>query len=143
MTNLFKPNSTILDIEKILVNYCIQPKGGNCILPIHDIPLTDEDVEYMLGFLHTYMNFSGDVSAYYDIRLTILMAWIFSTKIKNQDFTDNFKENMTKIPQHHRRFYLEMFTSTIYEYNIETFGLNFEKEDGICRIILKHAETVS
>lgn len=138
MENLFKPEMTLQQMNKILERCCLEHKG-RAILAVDAIPLTYEDYELMKKRMDNYINFSGDASGYFEVQLCIVITWIFAEKFHQKDFSKNFMQSLMTLPQHHFKSYIDMIASAMIEYNLETFGEDYEKASGICNIIHKHA----
>ena len=138
MSNLFKPEMTLQQMNEILENYCLD-STGSAILAVNVIPLTYEDYTHMRDLLFGYINYTGDVSAYFGVQLCIIVTWIFGEKYQNKSLSSVFNERMMTLPQHHLKSYCGMFASTMIEYNLETYGEDYEDFIGICNIIHKQA----
>ena len=140
MSNLFKPEMTLQKMNEILESYCLNNKGGGPVLAIKAIPLTHDDYMLLRERIDGYINFTGDVSAYFDVQLCIIVTWIFGENFQHKNLSKEFIESMMTLPQHHLKSYFGMFASTMIEYNLETFGEDYEDMIGICNIIHKHAD---
>ena len=114
MSNLFKQNMTLPEMERLLEQYC--KNDGTAINVTEKIPLSRDDMVLMRSYLDTFVNLKGDVSAFYDVNL-----------------------NLSRLPQHHFKYYVELFSNTLIEFNINTFNEDYEELSGICNIMHKQA----
>ena len=78
MSNLFKQNMTLPEMERLLEQYC--KNDGTAINVTEKIPLSRDDMVLMRSYLDTFVNLKGDVSAFYDVNLAIIITWIFAEK---------------------------------------------------------------
>lgn len=140
MENLFKPDMTLQQMNKILERYCFD-SNGKTVLATKAIPLTYEDYRLMKDRLDNFINFNGDASGYFDVQLSIIITWIFAEKFHQKDLSKTFIQSLMTLPQHHFKSYIDMMASTMIEYNLETFGEDYEELSGLCNIIHKHAFT--
>ncbi len=138
MGNLFKPEMTLQEMNDILEKYCLNHKGS-LILAVKIFPVTEEDYQLLKKCTKEYVNYIGDVSAYFEVRLCILVTWIFGEFFQSKSLSKIFMRDMMNLPQHHLKSYFGMFAATMIEYNLETFGEDYENMMGICNIIHKHA----
>ena len=138
MSNLFKPEMTLQEMNDILEGYYLNHKGS-LILAIKIFPVTEEDYQLLKSRVKGYVNYTGDVSAYFEVRLCILITWIFGEFFQNKSLSKVFTKDMMKLPQHHLKSYFGMFAATMIEYNLDTFGEDYEDMNSICNIIHKHA----
>ena len=70
MSNLFKQNMTLPEMERLLEQYC--KNDGTAINVTEKIPLSRDDMVLMRSYLDTFVNLKGDVSAFYDVNLAII-----------------------------------------------------------------------
>ncbi len=138
MMNLLNPTMNLYDIESVLEHYCLSTLDSNVIIT-RSIPLSWEDYALMHNLLHNFVNMTGDVSAYSGFHLTLLVTWIMGEKFAGHHLRSQLWEDISKVPQHHMRYYIDMFASTFNEFYIETFDEDYDSLDGICRIISRHA----
>lgn len=138
MNNLFKPEMTLQEMNDVLAEYCLNHKGGP-ILAVKIFPVTEEDYQLLRNRIKGYVNYTGDVSAYFEVQLCILITWIFGEFFQGKSLSKPFMRDMLKLPQHHLKSYFGMFAATMIEYNLETFGEDYEDMNGICNIIHKQA----
>lgn len=138
MMNLFTPYTPLTEMQKILESYC-QTDNGNKILIVKEVPLSRADFDLMHDHLNHFVNLTGDVSAYFDIRLTVVATWIFEEKFFQRDLSKDFTERMMLVPQHHYRYYMDLFSATLLEYNIDTFGEDYDDTAGLLSIIRRQA----
>lgn len=138
MMNLLNPTMSLYDIESVLEHYCLSSPDSNVIVT-RSIPLSFEDYALMHNLIHNFVNMTGDVSAYSGFHLTILVTWIMGEKFAGHNLRFELYEGISKLPQHHLRYYIDMFVSTLNEYYIETFDEDYDDLEGICKIISRHA----
>jgi len=138
MSNLFKTEMTLQEMNDVLEEYCLKNKGGP-ILAVNTFPVTYDDYVLLKSRIDGYVNYTGDVSAYFEVQLCILATWIFGEAFQNKSLSKNFNEKMLTLPQHHLKSYFGMFAATMIEYNLETFGEDYEDMTGICNIIHRQA----
>ena len=62
MSNLFKQNMTLPEMERLLEQYC--KNDGTAINVTEKIPLSRDDMVLMRSYLDTFVNLKGDVSAF-------------------------------------------------------------------------------
>lgn len=72
--------------------------------------------------------------------LALITAWALSFKYgKSSDIIQVMRKTMGTMPQHHARFILDFFTTTFYDFNIYTGGINIKTLKDIRKIIeLQH-----
>lgn len=138
MTDLFNSNTTLPEMEDILALYCLHDTE-HMIHAAEDIPLTKKDFNQMLGYLKSFVNWLGDASAYRDVKLTIIVAWIFAEKFSKKDLSKVFLKSVAQLPQHHYRFYMDLLASAIVEFNLDTYSENYDDIYGLINIIHKQA----
>lgn len=136
--NLLNPTMNLYDIESVLERYCLSTLDSNVIIT-RSIPLSWEDYALMHNLIHNFVNMTGDVSAYSGFQLTLLVTWIMGEKFTGRNLRNELYEGISRLPQHHLRYYIDMFVSTFNEFYIETFGEDYDDLEGICRIVSRHA----
>lgn len=74
--------------------------------------------------------------------LSIIAAWVTSCKLGREKsfYTDVIKEIKKRFPQHYHTYVMEIFTSTFYNYQIDTMGVNFSNIKDIRKVILIHGD---
>lgn len=137
MKHLFTENTTLPEMEAILEDY-FHTHDISGKVP-DNLPLSREDAALMRSYLDSFVNMKGDVSAYYDFTLAIIITWIFAEKYDGADYSKLCMEHLSQLPQHHFKYYVDLFSNTLIEFNLNTFDEDYERIDGICRIIKKHA----
>ena len=137
MSNLFKQNMTLPEMERLLEQYC--KNDGTAINVTEKIPLSRDDMVLMRSYLDTFVNLKGDVSAFYDVNLAIIITWIFAEKYDGEDYSKRCYLNLSRLPQHHFKYYVELFSNTLIEFNINPFNEDYEELSGICNIMHQQA----
>ena len=138
MMNLLNPTMSLYDIESVLEHYCLSTLDSNVIIT-RSIPLSWEDYALMHNLILNFVNMTGDVSAYSGFQLTLLVTWVMGEKYTGHSLRGEVFSGISKLPQHHLRYYIDMFVSTFNEYYIETFDEDYDSLDGICKIVSRHA----
>ena len=105
MSNLFKQNMTLPEMERLLEQYC--KNDGTAINVTENIPLSRNDMVLMRSYLDTFVNLKGDVSAFYDVNLAIIITWIFAEKYDGKDYSKRCYFNLSRIRRHHFKCYVE------------------------------------
>lgn len=96
MSNLFKQNMTLPEMERLLEQYC--KNDGTAINVTEKIPLSRDDMVLMRSYLDTFVNLKGDVSAFYDVNLAIIITWIFAEKYDGEDYSKRCYLNLSRLP---------------------------------------------
>ncbi len=139
MSDLFTPYATLPEMEKLTEHYC-QKNVDRSVLVTNNIPITQADMKLMRKYFESYINMTGNVSAYFDVRLALIVSWIFAEKYHYFDFEKYFIDWIEHLPQHHVRSYLDLFAATILEFDLETFGEDYEDIAGLIHVVKKQAK---
>lgn len=68
--------------------------------------------------------------------LALITAWALSFVYgKSNDIIEVMRRTMGTMPQHHARFIIDFFTTTFYDYNIYTDGINIKTLRDIRKVI--------
>ena len=71
--------------------------------------------------------------------ISIIAAWVISCRLGlEKDFYNELKNIKKRLPQHYHTFVMEIFTSTFYNYQIDTMGIKFKSTHDIRKAILMH-----
>lgn len=137
MKNLFTPQMTLPEMEKILESYC--QNDGTAINVVKKIPLTRDDMVLMRSYLDSFVNLKGDASAFHEVNLAVIVTWIFAERYDKEDYSKQCFHTLSKLPQHHFKYYVELFSNALIEFNINTFNEDYEDLRGICNIMHRQA----
>lgn len=143
MNNLFDTSAGLIEAENILKN-CFDTSTDKLHL-ISSINITEEDCKFLLDKLSILKTEQTPVLDYYKFKLCILVAWTFSSKydISSASGKESFFLNLIKnVPQHHIRYYLEVLSSALDDFSIETFGLDFLSQYGLCKVMEIHSNKI-
>lgn len=100
------------------------------------IKLTREDYELLLRKLHCIRT-AEEVDRFC---LSIVIAWINSYNVGHPDEVFNIIDNLLRaLPQHHRKFFFESFSTTMYDHQIDNFGLRLTDLSALEEIVRRHA----
>jgi len=73
--------------------------------------------------------------------ICIVVAWVESYRHLNEkQFRENLLSKYSKIPQHFQGKYLKTYRNVFYDYDLETFGLEFSSIKNIEEAIKRQAE---
>lgn len=129
-------NMSLHEIEE-----CLEKEVLNSVRIIGDIDLTNEDMNYLSLKIKGLNRFTSDISVCETYKLALLISLVFQIKREEEIMGNiNYVRNMyQKLPQHHIRFFLELFEDTFNEYGITTFDLDTRHFNGLFSILTAHA----
>ncbi|MDE6209873.1 MAG: hypothetical protein K2M73_09415 [Lachnospiraceae bacterium] len=137
MNNIFNPNTTLIEAENIIYTYFQNTFEDHQITK--SIQLSEDDTRHILHMLDNIN--ANRLEDYEKIKLTIIVAWTYAIKynLHNPSLKKSFLKRLYNLPQHHIRYYIDLFGSVFEEYSIMTFGHNYYSLNGIGAIVDIHA----
>ena len=136
MENLFNSSTTLMDAERILESFFKNTYISHQIVKC--VPMTLWDTQHLLNL---FDNVKDDrIDLYEPLNLAIIVAWVFAIKynISSVNFKKSFLKDISLLPQHHIRYYIDILGSTFEEFGICSFGHNYYSPSGICAIVDLH-----
>lgn len=136
MENLFNNNTTLTDAQNILEKYFQNTYENHQIVKC--VPMTVFDTEHLLNLFERVSD--DNIELYDRLNLAIIVAWVFALKynISKTNFKKTFMKDISLLPQHHIRYYIDVLGSTFEEFGICTYGHNYYSPFGICAIVDIH-----
>jgi hypothetical protein len=135
MKHLFDHSATLSHAEDILKTYFSRESiEHNNILNVN---ITEEDCLFLIDKLSLTNPENSQVKHYYNYQLCILTAITYANiyEIEKEEGLTFIESILSKIPQHHTKYFLEVIATSIDDYNIDTFGEDTLSVTGICEII--------
>ena len=137
MENLFNNNTTLMDAERILESFFVNTYDSHQI--VKTVPMTEQDTRHLLNLFENVKD--DNIDLYEQLNLAIIIVWVYALKyhISSKNFKKSFLNDISHLPQHHIRYYIDVLGSAFEEFGICTFGHNYYTTTGICAIVDIHS----
>lgn len=129
-------NNSLTDIQNCILEQIINHMGNHVLMgDILDISYEEYEI------LASKLRFISQVEECEKYCISIIAAWVVSCRHgREKQFYSELKEIKKRLPQHYHTFIMEIFTSTFYNYQIDTMGIEFKSTNDVRKVILQHGD---
>lgn len=127
-------DNSLTDIQNCILEQ-IANHMGNHVLMGNILNISYEEYEVLTSKLR----FISQVEECEKYCIAIIAAWVAACKHgREKQFYSELKQIKKRLPQHYHTYIMEAFTSTFYNYQIDTMGIEFKSSADIRKAIIMH-----
>lgn len=128
-------NTSLSDIQNTIINLIANHMGDHVMMS----SVVNMDYEEYQIICSKLQNISR-VEECEKYCITIIATWVASNSFGREPlFFEKVKHTLKQFPQHYFSFIIDSFTSTFYNYQIDTMGMDFKDGKCIRKVILAHS----
>lgn len=129
-------DNSLTDIQNNILEQIANHMGNNVHMG-NILNISYEEYE----ILTSKLKFISQVEECEKYCIAIIAAWVTACKHgKEKQFYSELKEIKKRLPQHYHTYIMEIFTSTFYNYQIDTLGIEFKSSGDVRRAIIVHGD---
>lgn len=130
-------NNSLTDIQNSIINQITNHMGVRVMMG-NILDIDYEDYQILTSKLRNIRQIQ-ETELYC---ISIIAGWVVSSKFRREsEFYSEMMKTFRSFPQHYHSYVMELFSSTFYNYSIDTMGVTFKNTCDIRKVVLSHNES--